>query len=196
MNQTFFQPVLLHHTRSRPNVSLMLNCEVEQVEADDDAVRVVVNEGGRRSVLECSYLVGCDGAHSVVRKAIGATLEGIPELRKTVSVHFRSRDLERMNTRPAWSYAIYNADLGFGGMFALDGRDHWLCHTGFPVTETTDEVDPHALIHQMVGAEIDVEIIQVIRWTARALVADRFRQGRVLLAGDAAHLWVPAAGLG
>ena len=196
VNQTFFQPVLLDHTRSQPNVSLVLNCEVEQVEADDDAVRVVVNEGGRRSVLECSYLVGCDGAHSVVRKAIGATLEGIAELRKTVSVHFRSRDLELMNTRPAWSYAIYNADLGFGGMFALDGRDHWLCHTGFPVTETTDEVDPHTLIHQMVGAEIDVEIIQVIRWTARALVADRFRQGRVLLAGDAAHLWVPAAGFG
>lgn len=196
VNQTFFQPVLLQHARSQPNVSLMLSCEVEQVEADDDAVRVVVNEGGRRSVLECSYLVGCDGAHSVVRKAIGATLEGIPELRKTVSVHFRSSDLERMNTRPAWSYAIYNADLGFGGMFALDGRDHWLCHTGFPVTETTDEVDPHTLIHQMVGAEIDVEIIQVIRWTARALVADRFREGRVLLAGDAAHLWVPAAGFG
>ena len=177
VNQTFFQPVLLHHTRSQPNVSLMLSCEVEQVEADDDAVRVVVNEGGRRSVLECSYLVGCDGAHSVVRKAIGATLEGIPELRKTVSVHFRSRDLERMNTRPAWSYAIYNADLGFGGMFALDGRDHWLCHTGFPVTETTDEVDPHTLIHQMVGAEIDVEIIQVIRWTARALVGGPVPRG-------------------
>ena len=196
VNQTFFQPVLLHHARSQPNVSLMLNCEVEQVEADDDAVRVVVNEGGRRSVLECSYLVGCDGAHSVVRKAIGARLEGIPELRKTVSVHFRSSELARLNTSPAWSYAIYNADLGFGGMFALDGEDHWLCHTGFPVTETTDGVDPHQLIHQMVGAEIDVEIIQVIRWTARALVANRFRQGRVLLAGDAAHIWVPAAGFG
>lgn len=196
VNQTFFQPVLLRHVQSRPNVTVKLNCEVEQVEADDDIVRVFVGDRGRRSVLECSYLVGCDGAHSVVRKSIGATLEGIPELRKTVSVHFRSRALERMNTKPAWSYAIYNADLGFGGMFALDGRDQWLCHTGFPVTETTDGVDPHRLIHQMVGAEIDIEIIQVIRWTARALVANRFRQGRVLLAGDAAHLWVPAAGFG
>ncbi|HTX08659.1 MAG TPA: FAD-dependent monooxygenase [Solirubrobacteraceae bacterium] len=196
VNQTFFQPVLLRHVQAAPNVSVMLGCEVDRVEADDDAVRVSVKQGDRRSVLECSYLVGCDGAHSVVRKAIGATLEGIPELRKTVSVHFRSAALARLNTRPAWSYAIYNADLGFGGMFALDGRDHWLCHTGFAVGESTDGVDPHQLIQQMVGAEIDVEIIQVIRWTARALVANRFREGRVLLAGDAAHLWVPAAGFG
>jgi 2-polyprenyl-6-methoxyphenol hydroxylase-like FAD-dependent oxidoreductase len=196
VNQTFFQPVLLRHVRSRPNVSLMLGSEVERVERGDEAVRVVVNDGGRRSVLESSYLVGCDGAHSVVRKAIGAKLEGIPELRKTVSVHFRSQELARMNTKPAWSYAIYNQDLGFGGMFALDGGEQWLCHTGFPVTETTDGVDPHRLIHQMVGAEVEVEVIQVIRWTARALVASRFREGRVLLAGDAAHLWVPAAGFG
>ncbi|MFZ0382016.1 MAG: FAD-dependent monooxygenase [Solirubrobacteraceae bacterium] len=196
VNQTFFQPVLLRHVQSRPNVSVLLGSEVDRVETDDHKVRVGVKQGDRRSVLEASYLVGCDGAHSVVRKAIGATLEGIPELRKTVSVHFRSAALARLNTRPAWSYAIYNADLGFGGMFALDGRDHWLCHTGFPVGESTGGVDPHQLIHQMVGAEIEVEIIQVIRWTARALVANRFREGRVLLAGDAAHLWVPAAGFG
>jgi FAD binding domain len=174
----------------------MLNCEVERVEADAESVRVLVKDGDRRSALECSYLVGCDGAHSVVRKAIGATLEGIPEVRKTVSVHFRSQGLARLNTMPAWSYAIYNADPGFGGIFALDGREHWLCHTGFPAAEATGGVNPHKLICQMVGAEIEVEILQVIRWTARALVANRFRQGRVLLAGDPAHLWVPAAGFG
>jgi 2-polyprenyl-6-methoxyphenol hydroxylase-like FAD-dependent oxidoreductase len=196
VNQTFFQPVLLRHVQSRPNVSVMLNCEVERVEADAESVRVLVKDGDWRSALECSYLVGCDGAHSVVRKAIGATLEGIPEVRKTVSVHFRSQEMARLNTMPAWSYAIYNADLGFGGIFALDGREHWLCHTGFPPAEATGGVDPHKLICQMVGAEIEVEILQVIRWTASALVANRFRQGRVLLAGDAAHLWVPAAGFG
>jgi 2-polyprenyl-6-methoxyphenol hydroxylase-like FAD-dependent oxidoreductase len=196
VNQTFFQPVLLRHAQSQTNVSVLLNSEVVGVETNDDAVRVVVMHGDRRRVLECSYLVGCDGAHSVVRKSIGARLEGIPELRQTVSVHFRSAELDRLNTRPAWSYAIYNADLGFGGMFALNGRDEWLCSTGFPVGEKVDRIDPVRVIHQMVGAEIEAEVIQVVRWTARALVADRFRQGRILLAGDAAHIWVPAAGFG
>ncbi len=196
VNQTFFQPVLLRHAQSQPNVNVLLNTEVIGVETGDDVVRVVVTQGDRRRVLECSYLVGCDGAHSVVRKAIGARLEGIPELRRTVSVHFRSAELGRLNTRPAWSYAIYNADLGFGGMFALNGRDEWLCSTGFPVGANVDRIDPLRVIHQMVGAEIEVEVIQVVRWTARALVADHFRQGRILLAGDAAHIWVPAAGFG
>jgi 2-polyprenyl-6-methoxyphenol hydroxylase-like FAD-dependent oxidoreductase len=72
VNQTFFQPVLLRHAQSQPNVSVLLNTEVVGVETDDDAVRVVVTHGDRTRVLECSYLVGCDGAHSVVRKAIGA----------------------------------------------------------------------------------------------------------------------------
>jgi len=196
VNQTYFQPVLLRHVQSQSNVEVMLDTEVTGVEADDERVRVTVRSAGRPRVLECAYLVGCDGAHSLVRKAIGAKLEGIPELRRTVSVHFRSPDLGRLNTRPAWSYAIYNADLGFGGIFALDGREEWLCHTGFPAGESTDDVDPLRLIHQMVGAEVDVDIHQVVRWTARALVADRFRADRVLVAGDAAHIWVPAAGFG
>jgi 2-polyprenyl-6-methoxyphenol hydroxylase-like FAD-dependent oxidoreductase len=196
VNQTFFQPVLLRHVEALPNVTVELNCELEQVHSGSDGVRVALNRQGHRSFLDCEYLVGCDGAHSVVRKSIGAKLEGIPELRETVSIHFRSSDLARLNTRPAWSYAIYNADLGFGGLFALDGATEWLCHAGFPAGTDTGGVEPEALIYQMVGQSIDAEIIDVIRWTARALVADRFRDGRVLLAGDAAHIWVPAAGFG
>jgi 2-polyprenyl-6-methoxyphenol hydroxylase-like FAD-dependent oxidoreductase len=196
VNQTYFQPVLLQHVSSAPNVRLMLGSELIAVQPGDDGVRVTVSQGDRTAVLEGAYLVGCDGAHSVVRKAIGATLGGIPALRETVSVHFRSADLARLNTRPAWSYAIYNADLGFGGMFALDGGEEWLCHAGFPAGHSVGDVDPLTLIRQMVGTEIAVDIHQVVRWTARALVADRFRAGRVLLAGDAAHIWVPAAGFG
>jgi len=196
VNQTYFQPVLLQHVWSAPDVRVLLGSEVVAVQPREDGVRIRVAQGDRTVVLEGAYLVGCDGAHSVVRKAIGATLDGIPALRETVSVHFRSADLARLNTRPAWSYAIYNADLGFGGMFALDGREEWLCHAGFPAGASTGDVDPRALIRQMVGTDVAVEIHQVVRWTARALVADRFRSGRVLLAGDAAHIWVPAAGFG
>jgi hypothetical protein len=84
-------------------------------------------------------------------------------------------------------------------MFAIDGRETWLVHNHLNANEPEfDSVDRDRSIREILGVDDDFEyeIISKEDWVGRRLVANRFRDGRVFIAGDAAHLWVPYAGFG
>jgi hypothetical protein len=84
-------------------------------------------------------------------------------------------------------------------VFAIDGVQTWLVHNHLNADEPEfDSVDRDGSIRQIlgVGPQFEYEVISKEDWVGRRLVADRFRQGRVFIAGDAAHLWVPYAGYG
>ena len=83
-------------------------------------------------------------------------------------------------------------------MFAIDGRETWLVHNYMRPGETFDSVDRDWCIRQIlgVGPSFPIEILAKEDWTARRMIADRFRRGRVFLCGDSAHIWVPNAGYG
>ena len=83
-------------------------------------------------------------------------------------------------------------------MFAIDGRETWLVHNYMRPGETFDSVDRECCIRTIlgVGPSFPIEIIAKEDWTARRMIADRFRDRRVFLCGDAAHIWVPNAGYG
>jgi 2-polyprenyl-6-methoxyphenol hydroxylase-like FAD-dependent oxidoreductase len=77
-------------------------------------------------------------------------------------------------------------------MFAIDGRERWLVHNFLPA------VEPDRSIREIlgVGASFEFKILAQEDWTGRRMIADRFRDRRVFLCGDAAHIWVPFAGYG
>jgi hypothetical protein len=83
-------------------------------------------------------------------------------------------------------------------MFAIDGRETWLVHNYMRPGETFDSVDREHCIRTIlgVGPSFPIEILAKEDWTARRMIADRFRDRRVFLCGDAAHIWVPNAGYG
>ncbi len=83
-------------------------------------------------------------------------------------------------------------------MFAIDGKETWLVHNYMRPGETFDSVDRDWCIRQIlgVGPSFPIEIIAKEDWTARRMIADRFRDRRVFLCGDASHIWVPNAGYG
>jgi 2-polyprenyl-6-methoxyphenol hydroxylase-like FAD-dependent oxidoreductase len=197
VNQLFLHPILLESARAFEAVEVALGTQLVAFEEHADGVRAeLADSEGTRRIVECAQLVGCDGAHSLVRKSIGARLEGIPALANMVSIHFRSAELAALNTHPAWAYAFYNPDSHHSVIFAIDGCAQWLNHHTFSAEVETSGADPHQLLETSVGRRIEHDILGVEHWTARALVADHFRRGRVLLAGDAAHIWVPMAGFG
>src|SRR5207253_9288938 len=130
---------------------------------------------------------------SAVRKQMGAKLEGTPVIQRVQSTYIRAPQL--LGTapgKPAWSYYSINPRR-CGTVFAIDGRSTWLVHNHLNSDEPEfDSVERDASIRNIlgVGADFNYEVISKEDWVGRRLVADRFRQGKVFIAGDAAHLWV------
>src|SRR5947209_20150285 len=103
-----------------------------------------------------------------------------------------------MPVEPAWLYQLRNPRR-CGTVFAIDGREKWLVHNYLSDEETGfDSVDREWSIRTILGVRRDFryELISKEDWIGRRLVADRFRDRRGFICGDAEHLWMPYAGFG
>jgi len=201
INQIYLEPILLAHAAALPGVTLLDRTQITGFTQDGEGVTAsALNlDDGRRFDIRSRYMVGCDGGSSTVRKTMGAKLEGTPVIQRVQSTYILAPGLrERVPGSPAWScYAVNPRRCGT--VFAIDGGDRWLVHNHLNADEPDfDSIDRDRSIRAIlgVGSDFHYEVISKEDWVGRRLVADRFRQGRVFIAGDAAHLWVPYAGYG
>jgi 2-polyprenyl-6-methoxyphenol hydroxylase-like FAD-dependent oxidoreductase len=201
INQLFLEPLLFAHAAAQPRIRILNRTEFEEFSQDAQGVTAVARDldSGERASIRCSYLVGCDGGRSTVRKSMGSELAGIAEYQRVQSTYFRAPSLKALLPgEPAWMYLAFNPRR-CGTMMAIDGKQTWLIHNFLYNDEPDyDSVDRDWAIRQIlgVGSDFKFEIISKEDWIGRRLVADRFQNGRVFIAGDAAHLWIPHAGYG
>lgn len=201
INQLFLEPILLEHTAALPDVTLHNRTQVTGFTQGADGVTATLTDldTGATRALRARYLVGCDGGSSNVRKQIGAQLEGTAVIQRVQSTYIRAPKLRAMIPgKPAWSYYAVNPRR-CGTMFAIDGHETWLVHNHLNAEEPEfDSVGRDRSIREILGVGDDFEytVISKEDWVGRRLVADRFRDRHVFIAGDAAHLWVPYAGYG
>ncbi|MEI8144985.1 MAG: FAD-dependent monooxygenase [Alphaproteobacteria bacterium] len=157
------------------------------------------NGEGRRS-LRARYVVGCDGARSLVRENAGITETRIDHDRLMVLLVFRSTGLHKLLERfPGKSFiSVLNPALdGYWQFFGrVDLGTTWFFHAPVPFGTTRDNYDFKALVHSAVGAPFDVEFDHIGFWDLRVAVADHYRAGPFFIAGDAAHSHPPYGGYG
>ncbi len=201
VNQIYFEPILLARAQAHPRITLRHGLRVDHVSQDAGGVRVTATDltAQRPVTLMARYLVGCDGGGSMVRKQIGARLEGDAVIQRVQSTYFRAPDLlQRIQTGPAWMSYLYLGHRA-GNLVAIDGRELWLLHNYLlPDEDGFEAVDRDFWLRRLlgVGDDFTYDVIRQEDWIGRRLVANRFRDRRLFICGDAAHLWVPYAGYG
>ncbi len=161
--------------------------------------RVMELASGKERTIRARYLVGCDGGTSAVRKQLGIRYNGRGQMRANVSFYFRSTDfLAKHKLGVCNLYFIFTPD-SFGLFTAIDGKGEWLYQHYFldPAKQTRD-LDARDVLWRAMGVPFEFELRAIQHWHHHQSVARQWRSngGRVFLAGDAAHLFVPTGGVG
>jgi 2-polyprenyl-6-methoxyphenol hydroxylase-like FAD-dependent oxidoreductase len=201
INQIYLEPELVAHAAAMPGVRYLNRLKVLGFTQTTDAVTTEAQDldSGETLLVTADYLVGCDGPSSDIRRQIGARLTGDAMIGRTQSSYIRAPALlSMMQAAPAWSTQSLNPRRS-ANMFAVDGRETWLIHNYLRPNETEfAAVDRDRCIRLIlgVGPEFEYRILTQEDWVGRRMLADRFRDRRVFICGDAAHIWVPFAGYG
>ena len=201
VNQIYFEPVLFAHAAAHPNIRIRNRVSVESAGQSGATAWVEARDldSGDAVRAEGSYVVGCDGGRSLIRRVIGAGLSGDAVIQRVQSPFFRAPDLiDRIGEPRSWMSYIYHPQRA-GLLVAIDGRELWLLHNYLLSDEADfDSVDRDACLRLLLGAGDDFryEMVANEDWIGRRLVADRLQDRRILICGDASHLWVPYAGYG
>lgn len=191
--------VLHERIASLPSVRLMQGTALEEAAQSAAGLSATVRnvESGARLIIHAQYLVGADGAKSRAREIIGARMTGEHAYALNYNLILRIPELDRAPPeRRAIMYWLINRESP-GVLSPLDCNGEWAFITRLApgVTAISDDEVIHR-VHAAIGRALPTEIIARDYWAAHRLIADRYRDRRIFLAGDACHLHPPFGGYG
>lgn len=195
------EAVLRRRAGALADVDIHYGWTAETIGQDDQAAAVTMSDpDGRRRTLRGRYLVGCDGSRSIVREQAGISQTQRDHDRRMVLLVFRSKGLHDLLARfPGKSfYCVLHPELeGYWKFFGrVDLGNTWFFHAPVPHGTTADSYDFERCLHEAVGAGFEVAFEHIGFWDLRIAMADRYRKGRIFIAGDAAHSHPPYGAFG
>ncbi|OJJ50789.1 hypothetical protein ASPZODRAFT_263560 [Penicilliopsis zonata CBS 506.65] len=202
VTQDMLEPVILKAAKDR-GVDVRFRTECLGVEQDKDQVtaRIRDRESGTAVTVTASYLVAADGVHSPIRSQLGIATTGRGSMGHLLNILFHA-DLKPLVEDREFSICVIERPEVTGAFTAINNSDRWVFHMCYDPAkgETPEDFPPEKckeLLKIALGiSEVTIEIISILPWEPSVRVATHFQQGRIFLAGDAAHQMPPYGGQG
>jgi 2-polyprenyl-6-methoxyphenol hydroxylase-like FAD-dependent oxidoreductase len=190
ISQYTLEPLLVDALAELASVEVRFDAEVTSFTDHGESVTVRYrNSEGEEASAPAAYLVGCDGAASEVRKALGFELEGDSLLEMRQALFYSENLLDQIPIGAGRHYHVADDKSSF--LIVQDDKKHFSLHA----TVDLDEEMP-ALFEKILGFPVEYETLYVGSWRQRLMLSNGYSAGRVFIAGDAAHLVIPTGGLG
>jgi 2-polyprenyl-6-methoxyphenol hydroxylase-like FAD-dependent oxidoreductase len=191
ISQYTLEPLLKSVAEQLPSVTVRYGCALESFAQDRQGVTAQVrNSDGSAGTIRALYLVGCDGGSSGVRRQLGIDLTGEANLLQLRQALYYCEDLyERIPIGKGRHYHVADARTTF--LIVQDSTRHFSLHS-----VVDQDSDMAAMFEKTVAMPVKYDMLYVGQWRQNLLIAERFMQDRVFLAGDAVHLVIPTGGLG
>ena len=196
--QNELEEVILNYLHTLSTVDLNFNTKLNFFDQDIDGVTCQIENFKTRKTdyVRCKYLIACDGGKSMVRENLNIKLNGRADMAKFVSIYFKAPDFMKCHKFGSANifFPLHKNYAGF--LLNWDGGTTFTYHLMLKDGQLWNEVDSKASIEAVLGNSTSIEVISTQPWTAHALVAEKYHDNRVILAGDAIHLFTPTGGFG
>jgi 2-polyprenyl-6-methoxyphenol hydroxylase-like FAD-dependent oxidoreductase len=198
VGQHMFEPVLAKIAGDLDSVTIKLGCEVVDLTLGEGSVTTTyTDQTGARQTVPAQYVIGADGMRSVARRTLGIGEHGEASLGTAINVQFDADLDPLLGDRRSPIIWIVNADTQ--GAFIRDSPTRWRYNFEIPPGADVDAVTQDRCekeVADAIGAVVPIKIHNIWSWCHDQAVTDRWREGRVFLAGDAAHHFPPHGGFG
>lgn len=203
--QMFIEKILRDELARYPSITTRFGWTAQSLQNDVGGVALTIQNPKTQASwsLNAQYAVGCDGARSMVREAMQIGYLGMGGEQRDffggqmAGIYLQSAELATLlPDEKAWQYWFVNSEKR-GVLVAMDGVDKFCFAVQLAAGQTIEALDVAKTLATLVGRSFGYTLLSLSAWTAgHTLVAQQFRVGRCFIAGDAAHLFTPTAGMG
>jgi len=204
--QTYLEPILVKNATAR-GTQTRFSTEYLSHAQDDDGVTTTVRDRltGATYDIRSKYLIGADGARSLVAEHIGLPYEGQMDIAGSMNITFKADISAKVASRPSVLYWVIQPGSNVGGIGAglvrmIRPWHEWLIVWGYDISQPPPTVDTEKateIVRNLLGLpDLDVEITGTSLWGNNEMFATHLQKRRVFAAGDAIHRHPPSNGLG